>query len=140
MDKVLKSAYYRFHGQSWMGMDIRSILDLNDTIEHIEKIGDGVYIYTENENLWCPQFWGLSTEIPKSVVLIQGDKSLCISLKGSKGKIMLLESYKEQTGRIFHIFPLDREAGEDWNGYQNTDELYKMGSPAAIYCKELGSN
>ena len=96
---------------------------------------DGVYIYTKNGNLWLPQFWGLSDEVAESVVVIQGDKKRCVSLKGSTENMIMLDSDKRQTGKCFESS--DR-ALSDWDGRKNTEELLTLGSPAAKYCKELG--
>lgn len=100
-----------------------------------ETATDGVYIYTENGHLWLPQFWGLSGETPQSVVVIRGEKKLCVSLKGSSNGMMLLDSEKRQTGKCFTSM---EDALNDWDGKKNTEKLLRLGSPAAQFCKELG--
>lgn len=101
-----------------------------------EDCRDSVYIHTESGSLWLPQFFGLCEEKATSVALIKGEKKWLVSLKGSDKGLPLLHEDKKS---VLQQFPLIDEALTDFSGYENTENLLKEGSPAAEYCKELGS-
>ena len=100
-----------------------------------ENCSDGVYIRTESGNLWLPQFFGLCEEKATSVALINSEKKLLVSLRGSDKAFSLLPEDKKSSLKKFSSID---EALIDFSGYENTENLLKEGSLAAEYCKELG--
>lgn len=100
-----------------------------------ENCTDGVYILTESEQLWLPQFFGLCEEKATAAALINGDKRLLISLKGTEKDIPLLPEKKRPPIKRFSSID---EALADNAGESNTYELLNAESKAAQFCKEIG--
>ena len=98
-----------------------------------EYAHNGVYIYTENESLIVPKFWGLY-EIEKPVgAAIIGGRNLLVALTGSEDSLTLLDSDKELVSTKYEDI---EEALTDQNGVKTTADLAELGSPAALFCKE----
>jgi len=100
-----------------------------------ENCSDGVYICTESDKLWLPQFFGLCKEKAKCVAFVKGDMKRMISLKGSdSGLQMLPDGVKVALEEYSSV----ENALKDNTGRTNTEAFLKAGSKAAEFCKEMG--
>lgn len=97
---------------------------------------DGIYIATKDK-CWKKEY---VNDIPKyepirGVAVINGDHKIVVHPKGSEKDIVLLESGKKSSLKQFNDYS---EGVKDFNGFKNTEELLKLDSLAAQYCKKIG--
>ena len=100
-----------------------------------EQAPDGVYITTVEGNCWMKDFFSESHEIARGVAVIRGKHQIVVHPNGSSEDIILLESYKRISGKTYDNI---EDGLTDFDGMNNTDQLLKLGSQAAIYCKSIG--
>lgn len=104
-------------------------------IDEPKTRNDGVFICTESKELFLPSEWDGSKGKAIGVAIIEGEKRLLVSLKGSDKDLVLLDEGK---GSGLEPYPTVSKARKDTDGRENTEALLKAGSDAAKFCKESG--
>jgi len=100
-----------------------------------ENCTDGIYICTESNQLWLPQFFGLCTEKAKCIAFVKGDMKRMIALKGSDSDLQMLE---DGVKVALEEYDTIEKAMKDNSGFENTEKLLKAGSKVAEFCKTFG--
>ena len=111
-------------------------VQFEDGVYDKENAPDGVYIVTDKEMLILPEFWGLHKYCvtPIGVAVTENHKRIFIDMKEPEEELQML-SECESVGKEYD----SREAAlKDFDGEANTEALAKKGSPAALYCTEIG--
>lgn len=107
----------------------------DNPIDEPKTRNDGVFICTESKGLVPPPEWDGSKGKAIGVAIIEGEKRLLVSLKGSDKDLVLLDEGK---GSGLEPYPTVSKARKDTDGRENTEALLKAGSKAAKFCKESG--
>jgi len=144
MDIIIQNLNLSIYANACDGMaELSTIVQKTSDLERNESdvytkesAPDGVYLYADDGGLWTPKAFKVCNPIVtvKGVAIIKGGQRLVVALKGSDD-LMLLERDKTLPGKIYETY---QRALKDNEGYDNTEKLLKLDSPAAKFCKMLG--
>lgn len=96
---------------------------------------DGIYIATKSGNCWKEEYFSECKEEAVGIAIVKGSHRIIVNKNGSDKELPLLDSDKVSGLKIHSTY---RECVKDFNGYDNTEALLALGSPAAEFCKKLG--
>lgn len=111
--------------------------DVSTSVKHYPFLGalDGIYIATKSGNCWKEEYLSECKEETVGIAIVKGSHRIIVSKNGSDKELPLLDSDKVSGLKIHSTY---RECVKDFNGYDNTEAMLTLGSPAAEYCKKLG--
>lgn len=111
--------------------------DVSTSVKHYPfmEAPDGIYIATKSGNCWKEEYLSECKEETVGIAIVKGSHRIIVSKNGSDKELPLLDSDKVSGLKIHSTY---RECVKDFNGYDNTEALLALGSPAAEYCKKLG--
>lgn len=111
--------------------------DVSTSVKHYPfmEAPDGIYIATKSGNCWKEEYFSECKEETVGIAIVKGSHRIIVSKNGSDKELPLLDSDKVSGLKIHSTY---RECVKDFNGYDNTEALLALGSPAAEFCKKLG--
>lgn len=111
--------------------------DVSTSVKHYPflEAPDGIYIATKSGNCWKEEYFSECKEETAGIAIVKGSHRIIVNKNGSDKELPLLDSDKVSGLKIHSTY---RECVKDFNGYDNTEALLALGSPAAEFCKKLG--
>ena len=111
--------------------------DVSTSVKHYPflEAPDGIYIATKSGNCWKEEYFSECKEEAVGIAIVKGSHRIIVNKNGSDKELPLLYSDKVSGLKIHSTY---RECVKDFKGYDNTEALLALGSPAAEFCKKLG--
>lgn len=105
------------------------------------NIPDGVYFYTKKGNCWKIEDFYKCTEEIKGIAIIKEEQRIVVHPRSSNKDILLLDiskSIPEEEDEEEGYCEIYNRSMKHHDGYNATEKLHTLGSPAAKYCKLIG--